>query len=240
MAEVDYLALLVGPPKHGKTTKARAIVEEKLRAGWWVLCHDVAWQYRSCRHWTSTQQYAEASRAAHASGGRFPRGASFSCGATDVAELAVTMGRRNRADAVRVPILLVFDEGSLLEKSSASHISGADNALISTRRHKGIGLMYLLQRPTQLHPAFLDLATDVYLFRQPPQQLQNLEEKLHLQRHELSALGSAPKFRFLHIRPGEGIVRDAPESPRTIRAGVRTPAPSSGRNTPAIAGGAKP
>ena len=204
--DLNYLALICGPPQHGKTTIAKKIVDEKLRAGWWVFAHDVAWQYRSCRHWTTAAAWTKAARAAADAKKPFPRGASFGCGASEMTELAISVGRRNRAGAVRVPILVVYDESSLLEKSSGSYISPSDNALISTRRHKGIGLVYLLQWPTQLHPAFLALATDVFLFRQSPQHLNMLEERLHLQRGDLASLGSAPKFKFAHVQPGVGLV----------------------------------
>lgn len=219
--DVDYLGLAIGPPKHGKTTLAASVVEAKLREGFTVFAHDERHQYRTNRYYRTAEQWRAAAREAHDRKQPFARGASFGCPVEDAIDLAIAVGKRagNRHDSVRRPILVVLDEASASE-ATATYLPPAYNRLISQRRHYGVGVLLLLQWPTQLHPAFLATATDVYLFRQSREHIPRLETQLHLGRGDLAHLAGAPKFKFVHVRPGEGIVAAQPTTARRAHAAV--------------------
>jgi len=203
--------VIVGPPQYGKTTIARDVALAFLREHpkGLVMAHDPNRQFRDfCRTYeTAADWRAKLARAASKSE-PFARGASIGGSAAELAQVAIELGRRwNTADRVRVPLLLVYDESSLLETSGSSHIGQADTQLLSNRRHWGIGPIYNVQRPTALTEAFYSMATDVYILAQPSERRTGvLEEYLGLKGGALSSLVGAPKFRFAHWRAGEGLV----------------------------------
>jgi hypothetical protein len=206
----DFAAVIIGPPRHGKTTVARELVKQHLAqypTGYAVV-HD---PHRDFRDLCATYDDADAwyrALAAAPSDKPFPRGASVGGSADRMRELAVSIGRaRNHADNVRVPILIVYDESSLMGTSGATHISQGDVELLSNRAHWGIGAVYNVQRPTALTEAFYSMATDVYVFALPSsRRTQVLEEYLGLPEHALDDLVGAQKYKFRHWRSGEGLV----------------------------------
>lgn len=207
--QVNYLGIVVGPPQFGKSTLALSIVRDWLEGGGWVLAHDPLGQYRACcRVYEDADGWRAAAREASTKREAMARGASLGGDASAVVALAVELGKRwNTADNVRMRMLVVFDEGSLLDNSGGTWIGKDDNRLIATRRHLGIGLLYLVQRKAQLMQAFWDLSTDVYAFAQQAEDAAELERVGHLPRGTLGAvLPAMPKHQFIHLRPGEGVV----------------------------------
>lgn len=204
---LNFLAIICGPPEHGKTSLAADVIRQRLDDGWWIFAHDVNEQFAHlCKSYTSTDAWRAAAREAASGNKPMPRGASFRCKASEVVALCNELGElHNRAKAVRFPMLLAFDEGSLLDGSGSTHIGDDDNELIANRRHRGIGLLYNVQRRTQLTQAFWDLATDLYLLAQPEKRVAELEEIGHLKAGTLAGLVALPPFRYAHVKPGRGL-----------------------------------
>lgn len=208
MREFNFASVIVGPPQMGKTTIARTLVRDHLAAGGWAFVHDPNRQFRDM---CAVYDDAAAWRAAAAAAGKetpFPRGASLGGKATDVTQLAVDIGRaHNTADNIRVPIMLVYDESSLMGSSGGSYVGELDNALLSNRRHWGVGPVYNVQRPTALTEGFYNLATDVFILAQSSdRRTRVLEEYLGLPDGALDALVGAEPFTFRHWKAGKGLV----------------------------------
>lgn len=203
--------VIVGPPQYGKTTIARTEAVEHLAAHRMglVLAHDPNRQFRDfCAVYETADEWLSKMTAAASKRVPFPRGASVGGSAAELARVAIELGRRwNDSDNVRVPMLLVYDESSLLEGSGSSHIGQQETQLLSNRRHWGIGPLYNVQRPTALTEAFYSMATDVYVLAQPSERRTGvLEEYLGLRPGSLAHLVGAAKFKFAHWRAGEGLV----------------------------------
>lgn len=212
MSEEDYnfMGLVVGPPSHGKTTLAGALVRRHFTDGEGiVLAHDPNQQYRhhGCAPYEDVAAWRRAAAKAIATRVAMPRGASLGGSASEVTELANDIGTRcNRALRCAVRILAVYDEGSLLDTSGSTYVGAVDNQLMANRRHRGVGLLYLIQRATQLPRPFFDMSTDVYVFRQPPDAVDILERALLLRRGELAHVAELPRHDYVHVKLGDGIV----------------------------------
>ena len=208
--ELDKAVIVIGPPKHGKTTIARGLVLEHLTAyaTGFALVHDPNRQLRSCRRYESVAQFRAACAAAVRDKKPIPRGASFGGKASELSAFARELGQLHNSDTnVQVPILLVYDESSLMDTSGSTHISDVDLEINANRRHWGIAPVYNLQRPTALTEAFYTMATDVYVFSQPgARKTRTLEEYLGLGDGRLDGLVGRPKFVHVHWKQGEGLV----------------------------------
>lgn len=209
--DFNHAVVVVGPPQYGKTTIARAEAVAHLRAhaAGLVLAHDPNRQFRDfCRVYESAADWRAALDRAQRKREPFARGASIGGSAAELTRTAIELGRaRNAAGAVRVPILLVYDESSLMETSGGSWMGKDETQLLSNRRHWGIAPLYNVQRPTALTEAFYSMATDVYVFAQPSERrTEVIEEYLGLPRGALRSLVGAPRYQFAHWRAGEGLV----------------------------------
>jgi hypothetical protein len=210
--KVNYFALLVGPPEHGKTSLAAELALERLRAGRWVLCQDQNRELaRLCSHYDSAGAFlARVARAAE-SGERVPAGAAFPCagdgGADEVLELAAQLGEQwNRAaGGTREPICVVINEASSFDGAGSTFLGKLQNVVLNQRRHLGLELVYCLTRPSMLPRAVYDVATDVYLFFQPSSdRVRTLESNLGLERGELDPLLSLAPHQYMHWQPRRG------------------------------------
>lgn len=212
MTELDQATIVVGLPKHGKTTIARKEAHAHLQTfpSGLVLAHDKHEQLVPdlTRSYASADEWRKAYAAAAAAKQPFARGASFRGDSTEVARLAIELGERhNSAKNVRVPIKLIFDESSLMETSGATWMDKLDFQVFANRRHWGLAPFLNVQRQASLTAAFFEQATDVYVFAQTEENARELERKLSLPKGALQAIVNAPKFRYLHWRQGEGLVR---------------------------------
>lgn len=206
MSELDQATIVVGLPKHGKTTIARTEALEHLQEfpNGLVLAHDVNEQL--CPDLTRAYETIDAWRAAMAAG-KGTRGASFACSSEEVARLAVELGRRhNRVKSVQLPIKLIFDEASLMATSGSTYMDKLDFQVFANRRHWGLAPLFNVQRQSSLMAAFYELATDVFIFAQAEESARELERKLSLPKGALQPTVNAPKYRYAHWRQGEGLV----------------------------------
>jgi len=206
--------IMVGPPGCGKTS-----IAAKLVATWLAKPRGIVLIHDPCRDKAFREmrvhQYADAAtwRAAAAASAKakqpMPRAASLGGSAEDVTKLAYEIGdRNNSADNVRVPILLVFDEGSLRASSGRTWFGAEDNTLLATRRHKGIAPVFNFQQPDQVTRAFFEFCTDVAVFRQTRDRAARLERSLLLEAGELAGAAELERYRYIHVRIGEGIVAE--------------------------------
>lgn len=204
--ELDQATIVVGLPKHGKTTIARSEALAHLQAypTGLVLAHDANEQLApdiTRMHETIADWRAAAATAKHT------RGASFACSSDEVARLAVELGKRhNRAKHVKVPIKLIFDETSLMATSGSTYMDKLDFQVFANRRHWGLAPLINVQRQSSLMAAFYELATDVYVFALNEESARELERKLSLSKGALQPIVNAPKYRYLHWKQGEGLV----------------------------------
>lgn len=210
MESGDYMGIACGPPKMGKSSLAAEVVRSMLESGVVVLAHDPKKQYRGlCAEYENADAWREAARKAAASKTPMPLGASIGGKAADVTALAMELGKRfNDVRRVRVKMCLVFDEGSVLGSSGSSWIGAEDNELLATRRHLGIGLLFLIQRPSMLTTAFWEMATDAYLFRVAGKRLDGLTETIHLPEGALAPVANLPPFRYVRVSIGDGIAKE--------------------------------
>lgn len=209
--ELDYEAILIGPPKHGKTTIVRELVLEHLRtyATGLALVHDTNRQYLDiCACYESVGEFRAAAAAAGASGTPLARGASIGGDSTPIAELAWELGGiHNRDDRVAIPIMLAYDETSMMDSSGSTFITKIDLQINANRRHRGIAPVYNVQRLTALTEAFYDMTTDVYVFAQHKRRrVRQIEDQLGLEDGTLNVLLGAQKFVHVHWKQGEGLV----------------------------------
>lgn len=204
MNDLNQAIIIVGPPQHGKTTKARQFAADFATAGGWVVVHDPNRQFRDL---ADCYEDAAEWRAKLVAKQPMCRIASVGGAAADVTRTVVELGRaHNQAGNVKLPLMLVYDESSLLGSSGASYIGESDNQLLSNRRHWGIATLYNVQRPTALTEGFYTLATDVIVFSQPSvRRTAVLEEYLGLKEGALTKLVGGPKFQYIHWRAGEGV-----------------------------------
>jgi hypothetical protein len=207
MTEIDEAIIVVGLPKHGKSTTLRKTTLEfltKYPTGL-VLAHDMNEElvpdltvaYKNPAEW----------RAAQAKGNT-PRGASFTdCTTAELAALVIELGERhNSAKNVRVPLFYPVDENSENDISGPTHQGQLDRRIWSRRRHLGVIPFLNTQIVTDVNIKFWRAATLIYIFAQSAQQARHLEETLSLPKGALDELVMAPKFHYLVWRQGEGLV----------------------------------
>lgn len=209
--QFNHAVVIVGLPRHGKTSIARDEVAAHLKnyPTGRALVHDPQRQFRDlCATFEDVAHWRRELQAAIAAKKPFPHGASLGGDASAVRDAAIELGKlHNNADNIRVPIMLVYDESSLMDTSGPTHIDKGDTALLSNRAHWGIAPIYNVQRPTALSEAFYTMATDVYIFAQPSERRTRvLEEYLGLPDDALRELVQAPQFRYRHYRMGEGLI----------------------------------
>lgn len=206
--------IIVGPPGCGKTTLAAQLVRNHLKLpDGVVFVHDPVFQFakHGCQAFKDANAWRDAARAAGKEG-KMPRGASLGGADEDITRLALELGEKcNRADRVTVPMMVVYDEGSLRTSSGSTFIGALDNEALAIRRHRGVAFVFNLQDPSQLTERFFRMATDVWMFRQTSSNAAKLDNLLLLEKGELARAGITrlPKHHYLHVRLGEGIVAEA-------------------------------
>jgi hypothetical protein len=211
--QIDQMVIVIGPPKHGKTTLVRGLVIEHLTKypeGIALVQDTNGDQFADiCKTYDSVDEYRAAVLSSATTKTKLPRGSSFRgrCSSA-IRDLAVEIGKAyNAADSVRVPIMLAYDEASMMESSGSTFVDADDMEMIAQRRHRGIAPIFNCQHSSILTDAFYGCATDVVLFGQPSaDRAAKLEVKLGLAKGALTRMVGAPKFVYAHWKQGEGLV----------------------------------
>jgi hypothetical protein len=213
----NFCGFIVGPPEYGKTTVARSLVRRhlaELPTGV-VFVHDPVGQFgRDGCHWYAN---AAAWRVAAAKAAKekkpMPRGAALGGSTEEIMVLARELGERcgNRQENVRVPILVVLDEGSTNDSSGSTWAGKEDVQSLAMRRHRGIGFVFNLQDPMMLTAQLWRLGTDFYLFACTSKHARTLDDRLYLEPGTLERAGicKLDKHRYLHVRQRVGVVSEA-------------------------------
>jgi hypothetical protein len=204
--DVDFLALLIGPPKHGKSSLAADIAEQRLRQGRVVLAQDLYGDFkRLARTYKGEADYLRA--LADAKGAAAPAGAAFPMAADRVVALAMQLGERwnGSADNIARPICVVVNETTTFEESGATHVSRGLAEAFAQRRHLGLEFVLCMQHAAQLPELIFEAATEVHMFRQSRRKrIAKLEDALGVE--DLDGLIALPPHRYVTWRPVEGIV----------------------------------
>ena len=199
----NFAAVLIGDAGSGKTTLAQVLVRdflEEWRSGI-VLAHDPAGQFSGGDAFEEAADAREAIRAAQR--GRRAMHRVISCGgeAREVTRLALELGEVNRADRVVRPVLVVYDEASMLS-SGRTHIDKLEEQALAVRRHRGVGSITCAQQATQLAAPYLYFATECRLFRSATSTVRRVEDLFGLEPGDLEAARSLRPFRHLRIVRG--------------------------------------
>lgn len=206
-------AIIAGPPEYGKTSIARALVRRHMKeTNGLALVHDPVAQFGrdGCRFYPDTNAWRR--EAAAAKGKPMPRGASLGGSSSAIVELAIALGTRagNTQENVRLPILVVIDEGSTNDSSGSTWISQEDQEALALRRHKGVGFVFNIQTPTMLMERFWLMTTDAYLFVQTSKHAKLLNERLLLEAGTLEGAGvcALGLHEYLHVKRPGGISKE--------------------------------
>lgn len=207
-AKVNYFALVVGPPAHGKSSLCAELALARLRAGSWVLVQDVNREFhRLATPYPTPHEFLAAVSGAAGEQRAITRGAALACagGADELLELALSLGRswNQPHDTTRAPICVVINEATGFEESGATYLGKLQNVILNQRRHLGLELVYCLQRPTMLPQPVYDVATDVFMFRQSSSdRVRALEKNLGCEQGSLDILLSLAPHKYLHWTDG--------------------------------------
>jgi len=208
--KADFLALLLGPPGHGKSSLAAELAEARLRQGSWVLAQDANRELgRFCVEYPSTHAFLERVAATAKEGKPMPGGASFATSADAVLRLAVTLGEQwNRArGTVAQPICVVVNETTSFEGAGSTWVGQELASAVGQRRHLGLELVLCMQHAAQLPALIFESATEVHAFRQKrADRIVALERVLGEDPGAFGALRDLPKHRFTTWRPDAGLV----------------------------------
>lgn len=212
----NFCGLIIGPPEYGKTTVARHLVRRHLATTNGIaFVHDPVQQFGrdGCYFYEDVAAWRRAAFEATKTKRPMSRGISLGGSTEEIVELAGSLGVRagNTQEHVRVPILVVMDEGSTNENSGATWMGREDMQALSMRRHRGVGFAFNIQEPTMLTEKFYLFATDFYLFAQTTDHARMLDKRLLLEKGTLERAGvcSLPMRKYLHARKVVGVVGDA-------------------------------
>lgn len=202
-SKVNYFALLVGPPEHGKSSLLLELAIARAHAGSFVIMQDTNREMghrfpsfltgAEFRKWAAQQDPEQPA----------PTGVAIACpdGADELVALALELGGEwNQAfGATRQPIALVLNEVSALVESGPTHVGPQLRRLMNQRRHLGIEPIFGLQHAAQLPASAWDVVTDVYMFAQRREdRVDALEKHLSIPRGQLAFLATLPVHRYAH------------------------------------------
>jgi hypothetical protein len=204
MSKVNFFALVVGPPEHGKSSLCAELALARLKAGSFVLVQDQNGEFgRLCAPYPTPGEFLAVVNKAAAEKQAIPRGAALACagGADELIALGISLGEQwNRGHATtRAPICVVVNESSSFSETGSTYMGKLQDFILNQRRHLGIELVYCLQRPSMLPQPVYDVATDVFLFRQSnTERVRDLERNLGVEKGSLEILLSLRPHKYIH------------------------------------------
>jgi hypothetical protein len=210
MPKPDYFAILLGPPRSGKTSLALELAHERAELGRWVFVQDAN---REAGHlmpsYSSVAQWREAAAAAAAAGEPLERMAAIECleSADELIEHVSALGQQWNVEGQRgESICLVLNEFSDLDKAGSTWMGKPLTRLLSKRRHYGVECIFALQFLGMVPTKAWEILTDCYLFRMPRGSTRRkLEELFSLAEGALDCLADLERHRYLHWSAETGI-----------------------------------
>lgn len=178
-----------------------------MKRGGWFFVHDVGGDFDGlCATYKSVDEWRKRAAEYDAKNLPLPHGAAFDFeDPMPLTKLVYELGeKRNTHKRVVFPMMYGIDETALLA-SSSSHVDKTDLKLMVRRAHVGVAPVYNMQDPTLLHPRFVSMTTDVYVFRQPSvKAIAHLQERMGAPPGAFDSMLNAPKHRYIHFKRGEG------------------------------------
>lgn len=163
--DFNHAIVVVGLPGFGKSTYAlgRLVAFGKTPA--YTLIHDPGWRVpddgksRIIRH----ESLEAGARAIATHPGHIH---SF---ATDDGEAVLMLAERIAAASIakgtNTPVVILLDEGTSTDGTSAHRISKPFKKFLAGRRHKNVGMILTVQDPRFVHYSFTGLCTELVSFR---------------------------------------------------------------------------
>lgn len=208
-AKVDYMAVLVGPPGHGKSSLAAELAEKRLREGRWVLVQDMNREFgRFCAPYANEAEFLELANRASKEDRPCPAGAAFPLSADRVLALAVQLGTSWNLERGHVsePICVVINETTSFEGSGSTFVGQDLARAVAQRRHLGLEMIYCMQHAAQLPESIFEFVTEVHMFRQTrSDRTDKLERTVGLERGSLEGLLKLEPHRYATWRPMVGL-----------------------------------
>lgn len=209
--EYNFVGIAIGSPGFGKTFLTRKLIAQHIashpRA--LVIVHDPNRQFLEdgAAWYDDTDAWRKAMELAAKEKRPVPRVSSMGGDALQCTRLAFELGEklRNTAKDVKAPVLVAFDEGSL--HNERTYMSNENNLLLATRRHRGVGMLFLCQDMSQLVGAFFKMSTDCYVFRMREEQCIRLASLINVDKADALRAVDLPKYKHIHLRSHEGLVQ---------------------------------
>lgn len=190
----------LGLPGSGKTTRAVGDVLKLARAsGAYIVAHDSAWSIPDrlpdgTRVPIVRHQSEESARAGYKSapGSIHALSTETLAPATRIAvDLAAASGR---------PAILYVDEIVAVPDTSPNYVTPEFRALLSTRRHANVGIVWTTQSPFNVHRVLLKLSTELVIGRLRDGADLNRLQQSGVPRETIEKLAKLDNYRFIEVR----------------------------------------
>jgi hypothetical protein len=193
----DFLGMLTGLPKAGKSSLLKDLAGAFLEAGGYALIHDQAHDWKLPVHVHAWDEFM-------ALMGRRPRprAVGFDGPWSELVKGVIELGRKvNAQTEVTFPMFVGADETSGIDSSGRTHLGADDSVLLTQRRHLGVAIGLNLQRVSNLPETAWGLVTDLFAFRMVAHDVETLEARIDSP-GLLAGAVSLPQGEYLHCELG--------------------------------------